>query len=79
MTAAQQTIELPESVARQALGAAPCSTFSLQQFDALLWKAESKLRTSGKRLIAARNNFREARRRVGAMREIRKEIANETV
>ena len=57
----------------------PCSTFSLQQFDALLWKAESKLRRSEKRLIAARNNFREAGRRVGAMREIRKEIADETV
>lgn len=61
------------------LGASSCSTFSLQQFDAVIWKAESKMRTSEKRLIAARNNFREARRRVKAMREIRDEIANETV
>jgi hypothetical protein len=55
-------------------GESLCSTFSLQQFDDLLWKAESKLRTSEKRLIAARKKFREARRRVKAMREIRKEI-----
>jgi hypothetical protein len=49
-------------------------TFSLQQFDDLLWKEQSRLKTSEKRLIAARKSFYEAQRRLEIMIETRKKI-----